>query len=440
MGFPLANELATTAERRFAQAYFSPRGLLDAGADEADFPNTAALRAAVRSFLPGHPDEWRQHTPMTPASLFGDLAHGGGSVDVLVHALFTQPNTLYFGFIVSAARKSLGGERALELIHAAATEHGATGFTGLLQFCSLHPTHFLFGVTPNLGGRGLFTGFFRAYENPHRTFSRNQLPEQLLTDELGPANALILRTVRQVIGDYVEFTEYWPPGISAQFQDKPDVLYSQLIRDDRPPMLRQQGVDPEQLIYNILNWYFGPDPTGRIYGRAAMEIVKSHPNLLTLQLDNFMHLTGLRHYMGHELTWWNRDVLAQESDAYAETRVQVVSDLTPGLRRELVPVAKANDVFKTAAALHSVVYAISPLFLLLLVFALPFQRGAALLAPCLMLLGDYAYQLLGITVFSPWGAPRYEATFYLLPLIVSCMIFGELMRRRGKKAPVTHAS
>ena len=371
---------------------------------------------------------------MTPASLFGDLASGGGSADALLDALFTQPNTLYFGFIVSAARKSLGGDRALELIHAAAAEHGATGFAGLLQFCALHPTHFLFGVTPNLGGRSLFAGFFRANENPDRTFSRNEFPDQLLTDELGPANALILRTVRQVIDDYIQITDYWPPGISAQFRDKPDALYSQVIRDDRPPMLRQQGLEPEQLIYNILNWYFGPDPAGRIYGRAAMEIVKGHPNLLTLQLDNFMHLTGLRRYMGHELTW-NRDVLAQESDAYGETRVQVVNDLTPGLRRELVPAAKANEVFKTAAALHSAVYAISPLFLLLLVFALPFLRGAALLAPCLMLLGDYAYQLLGITVFSPWGAPRYEAAFYLLPLIVSCMIFGELMRRRRRKTP-----
>jgi hypothetical protein len=80
-------------------------------------------------------------------------------------------------------------------------------------------------------------------------------------------------------------------------------------------------------------------------------------------------------------------------------------------------------------------YAMEPLFLLLLLIALPFVRGPATTGACLLVILDYAYQLIPIGVFTPSRAPRYEASFYLLPFIASCMIFGQLMsdwRRRRR--------
>jgi hypothetical protein len=84
------------------------------------------------------------------------------------------------------------------------------------------------------------------------------------------------------------------------------------------------------------------------------------------------------------------------------------------------------------------VYRIAPVFLLLLIIALPFLRGPATTAGCLFLLLDYVYQVLSIAIFTPYGTPRYEASFYLLPLIVACMIFGQLTSDWSRKRHLLH--
>jgi hypothetical protein len=129
----------------------------------------------------------------------------------------------------------------------------------------------------------------------------------------------------------------------------------------------------------------------------------------------------------------NRQALAVRSDAYFETRHRFTADLTPGLVRGLVPVISTNAVVKTAAALQILFYDLAPIFIVVFLIALPFLRNPFLIATCLFLLLDYAYQFASIAVFTPWGSPRYEASFYLLPLIISCMIFGEMLSNRSRK-------
>jgi hypothetical protein len=102
------------------------------------------------------------------------------------------------------------------------------------------------------------------------------------------------------------------------------------------------------------------------------------------------------------------------------------------LRKELVPVVTTNDFWKDAAALHEIVYLIAPAFVFLLIATFPFLRGPGTTGPCLFLLLDYGYEVTSIAVFTPWGAQRYEANFYLLPFFVCCMIFGQATSRRRR--------
>jgi hypothetical protein len=53
--------------------------------------------------------------------------------------------------------------------------------------------------------------------------------------------------------------------------------------------------------------------------------------------------------------------------------------------------------------------------------------------PCLFLLLDYGYEVATISVFTPYSAIRYEANFYLLPLVISCMLFGQAASTRKQK-------
>jgi hypothetical protein len=432
LGYPLANEMTTMAERRFAEPYFSPQGLTHAASDEAarTYGHSATMRSVLRSAISGRPQDWQTNTLLTPTSLFGRYAREPNGPEELLDALFSNRNTLYFGFIISTVRKSVGDERGLSLIENVGTEHGTTGISGWAAYFLRSPSQLGLGVTPNLGGRTFFATFFRAREYPHRTFSRGHIPDELPTHDLGPANARMLAIVRQFIQDYIAFPLYWPAGISDDYRDKPQALYEQILSDDLPVrVLLPRGLDPEQFIYNVLNWYLGPAATGQLYGQAAKEIVLRYPKLLTLQLDNLLHLVGIHRYFENGLKW-DRRALYLQSDAYSDERVQFTADLTPGLIEGLVPVLKANEVFKNAAALQTIVYGLSPLFLIGLIALVPFVRGWALVPACLLLLFDYVFQLLSIAAFTPWSSLRYEASFYLLPLIISCMILGQIISFR----------
>jgi hypothetical protein len=436
LGYPLANDLATTAERRLAEAYFSTRGLVHAATDEAAgaHSESAKLRSVLHSALAARPQDWQTSAFLTPASLFGRYARVANGHERLLDALFSDRNTLYFGFIVQATKKSLGEDAGLALIERVAGEHGTTGARGWTVYFLRNPSQLALGVTPNLGGRTLFATYFRAREYPHRTFSRNHIPGDLPSPAIGPANARMLAIIRQFIDDNIAYPSYWPAGISEDWRDKPQALYEQILGDDLPiRVLLPRGLDPEQFFYNVLNWYLGPAATGQLYGEAAREIVLRYPALLTVHLDNLLHLLGINRYFDYGKKW-DRRTLALQSDAYADERVQVIADLTPGLVQGLVPVTRANAVFENAAALHTFVYLLSPLFLVLLITALPFLRSWALLPACLLLLFDYAFQLLSIAAFTPWSAMRYEASFYLLPLIVGCMIFGQAISARQSRA------
>jgi hypothetical protein len=429
LGYPLANELSTRAERRFAEAYFSQHGLVHArGSDAAlEYPASRALRTALENGL-GNAPNWQVNTFFTPHSLFGRYAEDTDGSAKLLEALFSDRNTLYFGFIVAMAQRSLGREKGLSLLEEVAAEHGTTGLLGWINHVSTAPVRLMLGVTPNLGGRNLFGAFFRARELQDRLFGLSYIPHQILAPDLGPATARMLAIVRQVIHDY---PERWPAQIAADFRDRPQELFEAVIRDDFGFLSR--GVVSEQWIYDILNWYCGPALAGQLYAGAAREILQRYPMLLLVQLHNVVTLTGMLHL--HELLTrpFGREALALRSDAYFETRRQFTADLTPGLIRGLVPVVSTNEVVKTAAASQIFIYDLAPVFIVLLLIALPFLRSPFLVAPCLFLLLDYAYQFASIAVFTPWGSPRYEASFYLLPLIISCMILGEVLSTRSRK-------
>jgi hypothetical protein len=66
--------LATTAERRFAEVYFSAAGLIHAENDggAASYPNSLRLRSMLRDYLVQRPFEWKFSAIFTPPSLFAN--------------------------------------------------------------------------------------------------------------------------------------------------------------------------------------------------------------------------------------------------------------------------------------------------------------------------------------------------------------------------------
>ena len=98
----------------------------------------------------------------------------------------------------------------------------------------------------------------------------------------------------------------------------------------------------------------------------------------------------------------------------------------------------ANETWKNAAALHSLFYLIAPIFVFLLIASLPLLRDPAAMRPSMFLLIVYLYELVSIAVFTSEGSPRYEASFYLLPLLITCILYGQATRRLCKRDHVPH--
>src|SRR5262249_8494287 len=162
-------------------------------------------------FVRSHPEAWQAHSFFTPQSVFARYAADADGPARLTEAIFADRNSLYFGFIVTAAKRSLGENVAFTLIDNVAAEDGTAGAIGLFRFFLTHPFQLLIGAPPNLGGRNLFSAFFQArgFHIP----GIEGIPDPLLKPELGPANARILQTIRQFIRDY---PEEWPPEIFAR--------------------------------------------------------------------------------------------------------------------------------------------------------------------------------------------------------------------------------
>src|SRR5262249_7301683 len=149
-------------------------------------PYSSAIRMLVGNFLISHPEAWQAHSFFTPSRLFASYAGDANGREKLHDAIFYDRNSLYFGFIISAAKKSLGEDGALQLINNVAAEQGPTGASGLLRFFLKHPMQLMMGATPNLGGRNLFSAFFQA--RGFRIPGIEGIPDPLVTAELGPAN------------------------------------------------------------------------------------------------------------------------------------------------------------------------------------------------------------------------------------------------------------
>jgi hypothetical protein len=427
-GFP--NPIATTAERRFAEAYYSPAGLVHAESDAAaqDYPQSLALRALLRAFVTAHSKAWEEPSALTPRSYFQRYA---GRPDALLDAFFTEPNTLYLDFIEHAVGQTLGDAEAQRLLYAVAREHGTTGLYGEIASFARNPGRLLMGAVPNLSGRTLFEIFFRANYTRHmgRIYSITDLPQPMLTPDLGPAAAMLLATVRNVVFDYPDFWRQTggPLGGPYTAGGGPEEFYRALVRDD------YTTTEPESQIYMMLSSVLGAGPSGRLYTQVAFEILARHPRLALIFCDNFLNLTLLRNF-GSDAHPFDRTWLTQQSDAYVPHRVQLVDGLTNSLARGLAKDAGPNATLDNAEALETAVYLVSPLFLVAFILALPLLRGRAIIVPAGFLFLVYLYEVTTLAVFTPWGAMRYEATFYVLPWVMACMIAGEAYSRRAQRS------
>ncbi len=441
LSYPLPSGLTTGAERRLAEAYFSSPGLVHAQTDEASegFPRSQALRAVLRILLIERPATWKTNTFFTPPSLFGRYAGNPDGVAQLIDAMFSDRNNLYFGFIVRGATESLGRDAGLSLIRGVAAEHGTTGLYGMIHYFLSDPSRLLFGVTPNMAGRKFFALLNRGRlreQAGHPSFTISDFPE--LTADLGPANALIRQTMRRFLDDY---PQYWPKPIAADRWSEPDIVYQ---RSDKAHF--SDFISSEALMHGVMNWYFGPAQAGRLFMRASFEILHRYPKLAMLVYENFLNFTVIR-YIGSVRAPIDRralDDISESADAFFSSRAQATAGLTSGLIKELVPLISANEIWKNAAALHSLFYLIAPIFIFLLIASLPFLRDPAAIRPGVFLLVVYIYELISIAVFTSEGSPRYEASFYLLPLLISCILYGQATGRLCKRDhlpyPLRHTS
>ncbi len=435
LGFPQLNELASTAERRLAEAYFSPQGLPHAQSDQAatDYPASRRLRDVLREFLTVHQHEWKQSSLHTPPSLFAAYVSRQNGANDLLNAIFTDRNYVYFSFMVRTAKQALGADDGLRLLYDVASEHGTTGLYGIVNNFISRPGRLLLGATPQLAGTNMFAALYLAkYRETDLGFaSIKDVPDPLLSPDLGPANAFLAKTLRRFIDDY---PQYWPKWMGNSFQNDPDGFYRFILRGG----VTDQAVNAEGFFYQAVNWYLTPALVSRIYFPAALEILKRYPKLAMLYYENFLYFTVLRR-LGSVEKPLDRSALDNMSDGFLERQILVTEDLPRGLRNGLVPVYTANEVRRDAAAVQMIVYLIAPAFLYLMLVSLPFLRGYAATGASLFLIINYAFEVATIAMFSPWGAPRYEANFYMIPLFVSCIILGEAVSRARRPGEPSRA-
>jgi hypothetical protein len=421
LGYPQLSSMTTSAERRLAEAYFSPQGLIHAASDAAavGYPDSQTLRTTLSEFLEKHQNDWERPSLFTPPSLFAHYAKDPNPSESLLNALFTDRNYLYFSFIVSTVTEALGKDDALSLLYGVSREHGTTGLYGFAGNFLKHPTQLLFGVTPNMGGRNLFAVLYMAgyRERVMHIASTEDIPDPLLSPDLGPANAFLLKTLRRFIDDY---PQYWPKTIAAPYRGDPEGFYKLMLRGGAT----NDAVDLEGYFYQVVNWYLSPTLAASVYVPAALEILERYPKLAVLYYENFLYFTVLRR-IGPVDAALDRAALDHMSDSYIERQVQVSDDLPRGLAKELTPVVEAGEIRKDSVALQMIIYFIAPSFIFLMIVALPFLRGRIAIGVCMFLLIDYVFEVVPIALFSAWGTPRYEANFYLLPLYISCIIFGQ---------------
>ncbi|HEX4411540.1 MAG TPA: hypothetical protein VH206_22435 [Xanthobacteraceae bacterium] len=425
LGYQQLADFSTSAERRLGEAYFSPQGLIHAASDDATtgYASSQALRSLLRSYLTAHQRDWGRPSLFTPPSLFADYAAKPNAAENLLQAILNDRNYLYFSFIIRTAEETLGHDAGLALIHNVAGEHGTTGLYGVLRNFLIHPTQLLFGVTPNLSGRAAlaFLYFAKTRDSEQETGGLWNIPDPLLSPELGPGNALILGTFKRFITDY---PQYWPKPFADRFRGNPDALYRLVLQGDT----YADSINLEGFLYQSVNWYLGPAITGRAYVSAFLEVLAHYPKLAGLFYDNALHLT-LGRRLGNATLGFDRATLDRMSDPNTETLVQVTEDLPKGLAKELTPVIVADELMKNAAALNMLVYLIAPVFVFTLIASLPFLRDPLVFGPVLFLIADYGYEVAAIAVFGMGGAQRYDANFYMLPLIISCMLLGQSASR-----------
>jgi hypothetical protein len=418
--FPLPSSFTTKAERRLAQAYFAPAGLTHALSDAAakGYPHSMELRALLRRYLNEHPEKWQPATYFTPKSLFAVHA---SEPDKLLDALFADRNSLYFGFLVRSAQDADGPEAGLSLLHDVATEHGTTGLRGWVSAFVSDPTRLFFGTLPKFSARMMVKSF---HDEPHSTVVVGDFPESILTPDLGPATTRLLAIMRNFIFDYPQYCEQ----AAVSERDHYRRVLKKCPDDYYQAIITKTSIDNTELegdIWSVLTWYLGFAPSQRLYAEVAAEVDERYPQIVLLFYDNLLRKSLLRYY--GPINGPSTGYFISRSDAYFFTpRVkQYMLYLPPGLASELEPILPTSGPWMAAAAFHAAVYLIAPLFIFILVLALPFYRSPTTTAACGFLLVIYLQELIAISLLSPQSVPRYEATFYLLPLVIACMIFGQ---------------
>jgi hypothetical protein len=424
--FPPPAPFTTTAERRLAEAYFSPQGLAHAVSDEAagKFPASSTLRALLSRYIREHPDKWQPADYFTPKSLFADYA---SEPEKLLDRLFADQNSLYFGFIVRSAQNALGTERGLALLHDVAAEHGATGVRGWLGAFDSDPSRLFLGVLPKFSAR---MTMMTLYASPHSTMLLIGFPDRMLTPDMGPATARLLEIMRIFMYAYPQYCRE-----RTTFKNCPEDYYRAIVNEGRidgkldPDLMWQ--VEGE--VWSILTWYLGLAPSQRLYQKVDMEIIQRYPRIPFLFYDNFLHKTFVKAFGTIDRPTWQE--LAVRSDAMPPHAKQDPRNLSPGLAEELRPLA-TSWALTTAQVLHAIGFLAAPLFILALMLALPFLLSPATTLPALFLILVYLQELASISLLSPVSLPRYEGAFYLLPFIIACMLFGHAYAtwRRKKHA------
>ena len=426
--FPPPTPFTTTAERRLAEAYFSPAGLDHAMSKEAanGYPRTKTLREALRQHLHASPEKWQTPAYFTPQRLFGDFA---AEPEKLLDRLFTDQNSLYFGFIVRGAQDAIGAERAIALLNDVATEHRTTGIRGWVSAFISDPTRIFLGVLPKFSAR---MAMMTLYASPHSSMLLIGFPERMLTPDLGPATARLLEIMRIFMYAYPQYCRE-----RTQFENCPEDYYKAIVNEARingkldPDLMWQ--VEGE--IWSVLTWYLGLAPSQRLYQQIDMEIIRRYPRISLLFYDNLLHKTFVKAFGTIDIPTWQE--LSVRSDAMPPHARQDPRHLSPGLAQELRPLS-ASTALTAAQVLHAVGFLAAPLFILALVLALPFLLSPATTVPCLFLILVYVQELASMSLLSPVSLPRYEGAFYLLPFLIACMLFGNAYVRWRKKRRHLH--
>lgn len=420
----------TKAERRFGEAYFSGKNIINHDSPIINFASgihSMEMLEAVAWYANTFPERWHDNKINKDYAygLFGIYKH---NPEVLVHKIFHEPNFIYFNFIIEAVKEKYNREYE-KLLYSVASEQGTAGFIGVLNYFKKSPMSLLTGAIPycmssrNLLGIYYFTGV-REYLG-FNLFFKN-MPITLIKESNGP----YAKEFKKSLEFYTRnFPKNWEDSNRwyGRFKGQPENFIKEIFN---PTNIMDTGMW-ESFYFEHLSKYHGLGPAAKLFKNTAKEAIMANPKSALLIVENLFNTVLIKQYNSIDDPWSFQTLKKQvlgpgfsvECINFLNAgKIQNTTDgLTPRLASKFSDYSYANEVTTMLSIFYGSFHMLTPILFILTLLLFPFTLFGKARLFSVFLVFIYCYNLLGVALYGNFGASRYYDVFAFIPVLIVCI-------------------